>query len=280
MAQPHIIALWSAPRSLSTSFAKSFSQRDDAVVLHEPFSDCYYFSALRKSAQFGDHAPAHDENGATVEARISASCIASSISQPAWSVASLSPSTCASPSAPACTHGVKPLIFFKELAYQAEPYVTEAFLKKVRHTFLIRHPFRIAHSLKARNHAFNDDDLGVEPLQRLFDRVRKLQDAPPVVVDADQLGTASERTLTRYCDALQLHFDPRMLQWRQGQIRAWHPHEQASQSVWHDTTAASTCFAPAPPLPSLAQLDLSAAQWQCVSKAEEIYQSLSQWIPK
>ena len=48
------ILLWSPPRCVSTAFEKTFSQRSDTVVVHEPFTDCYYFSRGRKSSFYGD----------------------------------------------------------------------------------------------------------------------------------------------------------------------------------------------------------------------------------
>src|SRR2546423_685 len=49
-----IIALWAVPRSVSTPFERMFAERDDTTVVHEPFTECFYFSDGRASARYGD----------------------------------------------------------------------------------------------------------------------------------------------------------------------------------------------------------------------------------
>ena len=51
---PKTVALWATPRSVSTAFQKTFSQRADTTVIHEPFADVYYFSKWRRANTFGD----------------------------------------------------------------------------------------------------------------------------------------------------------------------------------------------------------------------------------
>lgn len=48
------VALWASPRCVSTAFEKTFSQRSDTGIVHEPFCDVYYFSQWRISDRFGD----------------------------------------------------------------------------------------------------------------------------------------------------------------------------------------------------------------------------------
>ena len=50
----NIVALWAAPRCVSTAFLKTFSQRSDTKIIHEPFCNVYYFSQWRISDRFGD----------------------------------------------------------------------------------------------------------------------------------------------------------------------------------------------------------------------------------
>ena len=51
---PRILALWAVPRSTSTAFAKAISGGEGVRVLHEPFTDCYYFGPQRRSKRYGD----------------------------------------------------------------------------------------------------------------------------------------------------------------------------------------------------------------------------------
>jgi len=51
------VALWAVPRSISTAFERVFVERDDFEVLHEPFSDAYYYGTDRLSDRFADAEP-------------------------------------------------------------------------------------------------------------------------------------------------------------------------------------------------------------------------------
>jgi len=52
------VALWSVPRSISTAFERVFVERDDFEVLHEPFSDAYYYYGEDKlSDRYADVEP-------------------------------------------------------------------------------------------------------------------------------------------------------------------------------------------------------------------------------
>ena len=47
---PTRLALWAVPRSVSTAFERVFIDRDDALVLHEPFSHAYYHGPRAEAA--------------------------------------------------------------------------------------------------------------------------------------------------------------------------------------------------------------------------------------
>ena len=51
------IALWAVPRSISTAFERVFVERDDFEVLHEPFSNAYYYGTDRLSDRYADAEP-------------------------------------------------------------------------------------------------------------------------------------------------------------------------------------------------------------------------------
>ena len=53
-AEPTRVALWAVPRSVSTAFERVFIERDDAEVLHEPFSQACYHGPDRRSGRFDD----------------------------------------------------------------------------------------------------------------------------------------------------------------------------------------------------------------------------------
>ena len=54
MPPSKIIALWTAPRSISSAFQRTFSQRPDTTAFFEPYFNIYYFSQWRISDKNGD----------------------------------------------------------------------------------------------------------------------------------------------------------------------------------------------------------------------------------
>ena len=64
------VALWSVPRSISTAFERVFVERDDFEVLHEPFSDAYYYGEDRLSDRYADVEPEAVNNYENVLARV------------------------------------------------------------------------------------------------------------------------------------------------------------------------------------------------------------------
>lgn len=88
-----IVALWTAPRSCSNAFLKTFAQRHDTGIVHEPFGDIYYFSKWRRSKNMGDNDELLNTNSQQVINRIKST--------------------------------KSPLVFFKDFPYEALPYIED-----------------------------------------------------------------------------------------------------------------------------------------------------------
>ena len=71
-ADPHktVLMLWCVPRSSSTAFEKAFQQRVDMTLLHEPFTDSYYFSNQSRNNRYGAYTGLEDHNGGFAENEI------------------------------------------------------------------------------------------------------------------------------------------------------------------------------------------------------------------
>lgn len=129
-----IIGLWGAPRTMSTAFEKAFAQRADTVTFHEPFNDCYYFSAGRMSRRYGDHAPSLGYDGRAAQRLLQGNDT--------------------------------PITFFKDLAFLALPYVERGFFKSITNTFIIRSPEETMRSLKSLNLTSPSTSTGLSPCCR------------------------------------------------------------------------------------------------------------------
>jgi hypothetical protein len=236
-----VIALWAVPRSVSTAFEKTFSRRADTQVVHEPFTDCYYFSSARRSARYGDqpHKVGCD---------------------PAAAVAAIRAPSGA------------PLVFVKDLCFQAEPYLSEEFLGSVTNTFILRHPRVVLASLTPLKPTFSEDELGYLALDRLWHRVVDGLGQPPIVVDGEMFRARPADVLRAYCEAVGVDFEPGMLHWPDGRIREWSTDEQESQARWHRTLEGSTGILPPVPQPPV---PVSAERRPAYERAEQIYRRIS-----
>jgi Sulfotransferase domain len=197
------IFLWAVPRSVSTAFEKTIISSRQFEVLHEPFTDCYYFGSDRKSGRYG--------------------------SPPGRKVSS-GKSTCRQ-----ILEAGDLRRFVKELCFQAEPYVDGEFISKVTSTFIIRSPDAVLASLKNLKPDFTEHEFGFTALRRIWEQARSLQSSPPLVVEGDQFRANPARVLRAFCEAIGAHYDEDMLSWETGRIRNWMPHEAESQAKWHAT---------------------------------------------
>jgi hypothetical protein len=208
----HVVCAWATPRSVSTAFEKTFTRRTDTGIVHEPFTDCYYFGPARRSARYGE--------SATAARADSASAIAAITSEP------------------------NATVFVKDLAFQAEPYLPDDLLESVTNTFLLRHPRLVFRSLVPLKPDFTEDEFGFTALHQLWTRVTRRMELPAVVVEGTEFRRSPERVLRRYCAQVGLAYQPGMLHWDDGRIRAWGPDEALSQAKWHTTLEASHTILP------------------------------------
>jgi sulfotransferase family protein len=193
---PGILALWSAPRSRSTAFARMMAERGDYRMLHEPFSHVMNFG--------------ESEVGGRV-ARSEAELI------PAlWKLAEDGP------------------LFFKDTTdfYYPRLLADRAFLAGPVHTFLIRHPAEAIASHYALHPRLQRDEIGFAWLAEIYDAVASAAGVPPVVIDAADLIAAPAATVRAYCHEVGIPFLPGALSWRPGMHQAWERtsrwHERAS----------------------------------------------------
>ena len=194
-----IIIMWATPRSVSTAFEKAVSQSADVDVLHEPYTYSYYFGPNRRSARYGDASVHADEHLLEVM------------------------------HAPGA-----PVLFVKELAFQAEPFVEDEIFREVHNCLILRHPKLVVRSLLPLKPDFTEHELGFVALHRMFDRIRRYQRDVPIV-DGTLFRQQPEPVLRCFCKRVGLDYSPSMLTWEDGRLRAWHGDEAESQAKWHKT---------------------------------------------
>ena len=230
------IAMWSGPRNISTTIMRSFENRDDTVVVDEPFYACYLAATgadhpYRKeilNAQSHDWAQVVKELGAPL---------------------------------PEGAH-----IFFQKhiaLHYPANEPIDWLLDHKV--VLLIRDPRAMIASYAKK---FDDvapvvDSYVVE--RRIYDFLEERGVLCPIL-DANDVLQDPRAQMQALCDALGVAFSPSMLSWKEGPRESdgvWAPH-------WYDAVYASTGFK----APVEKAVDLSPHLEEFAAACSENYQFL------
>jgi len=207
---PTRLALWAVPRSVSTVFERVFIERDDALVLHEPFSHAYYHGPERRSSRF-DALEAQPEHA-----------------YEAVMAAALAPRAA-------------PIVFMKDMAYQAKPVPDPGFFASFTNTFLIRRPQEALLSPHRMWPDFTLEEAGYAEQAQLFDLVTGPLEQPGVVVDATDFRRRPDATMAAYCAAVGIEHRPEALSWEAGAVEEWQ-----GWAAWHcDAEASSGIEAPA-----------------------------------
>ncbi|MEV6195898.1 sulfotransferase family protein [Streptomyces sp. NPDC051920] len=180
-----VLALWSAPRCRSTAFARMMTERDDRVVVHEPFSRVVDFGEV----EVGDRVARSERD---VLAALGA-------------IAARRP------------------VFFKDTTDFHYPALLadEAFLAAATHTFIIRHPAEAIASHHALNPDLGRDEIGFSRLYEIFTAVQAATGSTPVVIDSDDLLDRPAETVRAYCSAVGIPFLPDALSWEPSMRPEW-----------------------------------------------------------
>lgn len=228
--------MWSGPRNLSTAMMYSFGARSDFAVVDEPFYAAYL-------TQTGLDHPLREE------------IIASQSADPDKVAAMLT-----GPVPEGRAH-----FYQKHMTQHMIAGIPRDWMDEVKHVFLIRHPARVVASFGAKYENPTLADIGFTQQTELYQRLTA-KGEKPVVVDSADIRHDPEGMLTRLCAALDLPFDPAMLQWPAGGHRSdgiWASH-------WYGAVHASTGFAPAEGPPP----DLEGEAAELVAQAMPHYRLL------
>lgn len=211
--------MWSGPRNLSTAMMYSFGARADCAVWDEP----YYAAYLLKT---GVIHPMRDQ------------IIAKWPHDPAEIAARL---------LGPIPHD-KPVFYQKHMTQHMVPGFDRDWMKHATNVFLIRHPARVIASYHAKRESPALADIGFREQTELFERVAQDLGHAPVVIDSADIRENPEAMLRALCKAINLPYDPAMLNWPAGghaDDGPWAPHWY--KSVWNSTGFAG----PQAPLPNV-----------------------------
>jgi hypothetical protein len=211
MAQPIRIAMWSGPRNISTAMMRAWGNRDDTVVVDEPFY-AYYLRATDIAHPGADEVIATGEND--------------------WRkvVAYLT----------GPVPNGKQIFFQKQMTHHLLPEIDREWLAAVTNCFLIRDPREVISSYIKKREDPALEDLGFVQQAEIFYFVRTRTNAVPPVVDAKDVLQDPERTLRLLCEAIGVEFSKSMLSWSPG-LR---DTDGIWAKYWYGEVAKTTSFQP------------------------------------
>ncbi|WP_424096447.1 sulfotransferase family protein [Moorena producens] len=239
--QPKIVVLWATPRSVSTPFERTFSQRPDTAIIDEPFLDVYYFSKWRRSNRFGDCEQRQNYQPTQVLEEIKSKVEAA------------------------------PLIFMKEMAYQGMPYIDQGFLASVINTFIVRHPHEVMASWYRVNESPTNEEFGFDALKQMWQIVTEQLEQKPILVEANSFRRHPQKVLREYCQRIGVNFDPQMLSWNEEKWRECQPDEMESRAKWYKTLDGSSGIVP----PTQEKVQIRPEDAGMVEGAQKVYEELS-----
>ena len=232
------IAMWSGPRNISTAMMRSWENRNDTLVVDEPFYGFYL-------ARTGVEHPGKDEvidQMCTDWRQIAEQLTGERVDSTS-------------------------IYYQKHMAHHMLPEVDLSWVHGLTHAFLIRHPDEMIPSLAEKLSEFDLAATGL-PLQwSLFERVVSATGQVPPVLDAGDVLRDPEGMLRLFCTRLGVPFLPSMLCWPPGRRDSDGPWAQ----YWYENVEKSTGFGPYRP-----KNRPIAPKWRAIhTESVEIYEKLS-----
>ncbi|MCV0424651.1 MAG: hypothetical protein K5905_04200 [Roseibium sp.] len=191
-----IVALWAVPRSTSTAFEWMMRQRGDLDCLHEPFGEAWY----QGEEPFWPRWKPGDKTtpGLTLE----------NVWEDIRARANTGP------------------VFLKDFPHYINHMWDTDFLSHFTHAFLIRDPALTITSIYARWPDFDAAEVGFPEQRALYDLLCALNEAPPPVIDSNDLLENPAGTVAAFCEAVGIPFIEEAL--------SWEPGAETSQYSWWD----------------------------------------------
>jgi hypothetical protein len=191
MKTTKIVFLWSHVRSVSTAFERAFMQREDYVTFHEPFGEPCYFGPERIYSYYDNELSAHAQYIDATYSQMIEEILKAAASKENKNVFVKDMTR----------HVVRP--GYK--SYRENLTVLPIdFLKRCKHTFILRTPEKAVPSLYrayvGTNQKFIHDDIGYPELQALFEFLTELTGARPPLIEAGELLAEPRAIMQMYCE--------------------------------------------------------------------------------
>ncbi len=236
-----VINLIAGPRNLSTAIMYSFAQREDCVVLDEPFYGHY----LKNSNLEVTH-PSEKEILKKMD--LNEKSIVDNINK----------------------QSTTSNMFVKGMAHH---YLGDHFnyILDWNNIILIRHPKKLISSFSKVIKNPSIKDIGIKKASQLF-LFLKENNKTPIVIDSDELMLNPEKYLKKLCKLLNIPFSKNMLHWKKGGI----PEDGLWASHWYANVHNTTGFA----IQKKKETELSKKLQPLLEEALPFYETLKNNILK
>ena len=207
------IALWSHPRSMSTSVERYFRERGDCWCHHEPFMYFYYLE------KHGQPYPGFDpEDDRPRHLHDIANMVTTELD------------------------AAKPHqhIFFKDMSYYITDHLSQlqAMMRETVPVFLIRDPKMSLASYSKLDPQFTCEEGGLEAQWKHYQMLISWG-IEPLVIDASTITSSPESAMKRVCDYIGIPFHQDALSWDADAL----PNDWQQTQAWHQGSINSTGFA-------------------------------------
>jgi hypothetical protein len=233
------IAMWSGPRNISTAMMRAWENRNDTVVVDEPF---YAFYLQQTDV---DHPGAEEvmAQGETDWRKV--------IAQLTGPV----------------SNGAR-IFYQKQMTHHLLPEISREWLGEMTNCFLIRNPAEVIASYIKKNPDPVLGDLGFVQQADIFDFVRRKTGSVPPILDAADVLRNPERMLRLLCDAVAVEFNEAMLSWPLGRRET----DGVWAKYWYAEVERSTSFQPYRERKVEVPENLRAVHARCQGIYEDLYQ--------
>ncbi|XP_072017117.1 uncharacterized protein [Amphiura filiformis] len=285
------VILWSVPRATSTAFEMSMNNVSDSIIWHEPYLCAMWWGTDSRFPLPGSDGWAGEQR-TDLESRITSTHLDLANGYDAyktkysWVKNGLEQD-----------YAGKRLVFCKAISYGATTRF-DAIPDGFRHTFLIRHPYKVLPSwknlvsmtLKIPVEEFRLDNLPESTMPSgyafkesydVLQHVKQQYEANPIIIDADDLLNHPKQILQQYCQAVNIPYSDSLLRWTPGPgeviAKDWRVPIQLVQGSkvggWYEAAFASSGWQKDRPTPSRSELssDILACADAIMPYYEEMY---------
>ena len=193
---------------MSTAFERIMRARGDIECLHEPFMYDYYIHRSKRRMPHFEARDDHPRDYRSIRDMI-------------------------------LVKGEKGPVFFKDMAYYVMPHILsdDTFVRRLTHTFLVRHPMASLVSYAGLDPGFTNEELGIEAQFRLFEGITAIGAGRPIVVASERIQSDLRKQMQAYWGSIGLADSPGALNWGNEvpadwqQVAGWHRDVMSSSSI-------------------------------------------------